>query len=1212
MHYRQRWTTRTWWIGLASLMLAASLTAAAPAGDLEQAFRQPPAEARPWVYWFWLNGNITREGITADLEAMQRVGIGGVLIMEVDQGTPKGPAAFGRSLWRELFKHVCAEAHRLGLEVNMNNDAGWCGSGGPWITPELAMQKLVWTETAVEGPKRFEGLLAEPKAVAGYYRDIAVLAFPTPAGKVRIENIEGKSALVPQYIPARSQWPAVPADATIRRDRIVDLTANLAAGRLSWDVPEGKWTVLRLGHTPTGVENHPAPQAGLGLECDKLSPKAIEAQYKGLIGKLVADVGPLAGKTLVSTHIDSWETGSQNWTPRMREEFQKRRGYDLWKLLPAVTGRVVDSSEVSERFLWDLRQTVSDLLVENYAGHLADLAHKDGLRLSIEGYDGTPCDDMTYAGRADEPMCEFWSWGNDTSYSCVEMSSVAHTYGKRILGAEAFTATDGEKWLHHPASIKTLGDWAFCAGVNRFVFHRYALQPWKQRHYLLQPSKDRRPGMSMGPWGLHYERSQTWWEQSKAWHEYLARCQYLLRKGLFVADVCYLNPEGSPQRFQSPVGGGGNTPDRPRYNFDGCSAEVLLTRMEVKYRRLVLPDGMSYRLLVLPKIDTMTPGLLRRVKDLVEAGATVLGDPPVKSPSLSGFPACDAEVKQLAAELWGDCDGKKVTAHRLGKGWVVQGKTPEEVLMAKGVLPDFDYRSRTSPDCLRYIHRGDDAIDLYFVANKTDSPQEAVAAFHMAAGQPELFWPESGRIEQPAVYDVGRGQVRVPLRLEPTGSVFVIFRHPAAQDAGDRIVSVTRNGQPLMSTNVFPAKSAAYDNANITGTFTMSAWVEPQGEIALPVQSNAGNKAYQTAQNYAIYPAPGHEVYSTKGQAGAGVSVGRNGVVVFEHSADYFAPILVHAVTLSGWTHLAVVYHDGQPSLYLDGKPVATGLKSTWTVHPSAGVHHGRQVAAFRGQVAALGQSRQALSEDVIAKLMAGTAAQRQAKPAPAFSLACSGDGYRLESNQAGTYELKTAGGKSYRAKIGQLPPPLEIAGPWELHFTPGWGAPAKVTLEKLISWSQHSDPGVKYFSGTATYHKQLDVPASLPAKDRRLYLDLGDVQVMAEVKINGKDLGILWKPPYRADVTDAVHAGANALEIKVVNLWVNRMIGDEQLAEDSDRNPNGTLRKWPDWLDQDKLSPTGRYTFTSWRLWHKDSPLLPSGLLGPVQLEATQQVEVK
>ncbi len=277
-----------------------------------------------------------------------------------------------------------------------------------------------------------------------------------------------------------------------------------------------------------------------------------------------------------------------------------------------MTGRVVESLEVSERFLWDLRQTVSDLLVEKYAGHMRELAHRHGLRLSIEAYDGCPCDDMTYAGQADEPMCEFWSWGPNTAYSCTEMASAAHGYGKRILGAEAFTATDLEKWQHHPASIKALGDWAFCEGVNRFVFHRYALQPWLER----------RPGMSMGPWGLHYERTQTWWESSRPWHEYLARCQFLLQQGLFVADVCYLEPENSPQRFEPPLQGRqGNMPDRPRYNFDGCTPEIVRTRMTVKNGRLILPDGMSYQVLVLPPVEAMTPDLLKKIKQLVEAGA---------------------------------------------------------------------------------------------------------------------------------------------------------------------------------------------------------------------------------------------------------------------------------------------------------------------------------------------------------------------------------------------------------------------------------------------------------------------------------------------------------------------------------------------------------------------------------------------------------------
>ncbi|MCL5279886.1 MAG: glycosyl hydrolase family 43, partial [Planctomycetes bacterium] len=543
---------------VAALLLGLSCLcqAAGALSELEKGFTSPPESARPWVYWFWLNGNITREGITADLEAMKRVGIGGVLIMEVDQGAPLGPVAFMSPQWRQLFQHVVAEAQRLGLEVNMNDDAGWNGSGGPWIKPEQSMQKVVWSETSLEGPKRFEGALPRPQAVAGYYRDITVLAFPAP-GDFRIDKIRGKAAYERQWVGPASE-KKLPPEMVIDRARIVDLSTSMdEEGRLAWDVPGGKWTVLRLGHTSTGMMNAPAPASGRGWECDKLSKEGIEAQFAGMMGPLIADVGSAAGKTLVATHIDSWENGSQNWTARMREEFRQRRGYDLFPFLPVLSGRVVESLQVSERFLWDLRQTVSDLVVENYAGHMAKLAQQHGLRLSIEAYGG-PCDDMTYGGRADEPMCEFWI-GGGAFETCKGMASAAHTYGKRILGAEAFTADNRERWLQHPGSIKALGDRAFCEGVNRFVFHRYAMQPWLSY----------RPGMTMGPWGLHYERTETWWEQAQPWHEYLARCQYLLRQGRFVADICYLQPEGSPQGFQNHRRGG--------YDYDNCPPEVVLT-----------------------------------------------------------------------------------------------------------------------------------------------------------------------------------------------------------------------------------------------------------------------------------------------------------------------------------------------------------------------------------------------------------------------------------------------------------------------------------------------------------------------------------------------------------------------------------------------------------------------------------------------------------
>jgi hypothetical protein len=480
---------RTCAVGLSALLCA---SVAIPAEmDLAKDFSRPPASARPWVYWFWLNGNITSNGITADLEALARAGLGGVLIMEVDQGAPVGPVPFMGPEWRQLFKHVVAEAGRLGLEVNMNNDAGWNGSGGPWIKPEQSMQTVVVTATNLEGGGRFEGLLAQPKTVRQYYRDIAVLAFPTP-GPHRIDNFQVKAGYQVGGVGPAAKTNLSPA-MVIERSRIMDLSLQMdKGGRLAWDVPPGQWTVLRFGHTSTGVENAPSPASGRGLECDKLSKQGIEANFAGMMAKLIADVGPAAGQALAATHIDSWENGAQNWTAAMRDEFRQRRGYELLPFLPVLTGRVVESLEVSERFLWDWRQTISELVVENYAEHLQTLAHRHGLRLSIEAYGG-PCDDAPYAGRADEPMSEFWI-GGGAFETCKEMASAAHTYGRRILGAESFTAADQERWLEHPGSIKALGDRAFCDGVNRFVFHRYALQPWLEY----------RPGMTMGPWGLHY------------------------------------------------------------------------------------------------------------------------------------------------------------------------------------------------------------------------------------------------------------------------------------------------------------------------------------------------------------------------------------------------------------------------------------------------------------------------------------------------------------------------------------------------------------------------------------------------------------------------------------------------------------------------------------------------------------------------------------
>ena len=1149
------------------------------ASALDKGFLTPPDSARPWVYWFWLNGNVTKAGITADLEAMQRVGIGGVLIMEVDQGAPLGPVAFMGPQWRELFRHVVAESQRLGLEVNMNDDAGWNGSGGPWIKPEQSMQKVVWSETALEGPRSFDGTLPQPQAVAGFYRDIAVLAFPAP-GAYRIENIQVKACYQVGGVGPAPKTILPPA-MTIDRARVADLSKLMdKSGRLRWEVPAGKWTVLRFGHTSTGMENAPSPASGRGLECDKLSKEGIEAAFAGMIAKLIADVGPAAGKTLVATHVDSWENGAQNWTARMREEFQTRRGYDLLPWLPVMTGRVVGSLEVSERFLWDLRRTVSELVVENYAGHLRELARDHGMRLSIEAYGG-PCDNLSYAGRADEPMCEFWVGGGAMS-TCKEMASAAHTYGKRILGAESFTADDSERWLHHPATVKALGDQAFCDGVNRFVFHRYAMQPWL----------DRRPGMTMGPWGLHYERTETWWEWTPPWHAYLARCQYLLRQGLFVADLCYLTGEGSPNGL--PPRGQLNPVPPAGCDYDGCTAEVVLSRMSVRDGRLVLPDGMSYRALVLPSGNAMTPALLGKIRELVRAGATVLGPPPERSPSLVDYPACDAQVKQLAGELWGDCDGQKVTEHRFGRGRVVWGLDPGRLLADAGGRPDFASRMP-----LRYIHRKADGAEIYFVANPLGHDVEAPCTFRVSGPRPELWWPDTGRIEPAAVHQAAGGLTSVGLRLPPHGSVFVVFR--GGGEPLDPIVAVSRDGKPVLAAAAprpkIVVQRAAY---GVPGDPQRTRDVRAKLQQLL----DAGQRSLAVSQ-LAAGDDPAPQVVKT---------------LVVEYTADG-RPITVtgkdpDTVYLPDETAKIVVLKAVYGVL---GDPARTRDVRAKVRRLVEGGSYGFPVAKMaEGDDPAFGIVKTLVVEytadghrvttsgtdpEMIVLSPTGAGAERTV----AASIAADGRLW-IECWQPGRYELRTASGRTHRWQVASLPS-CELGGPWEVRFPPRSGAAERITLERLISWADHGDHGVRYFSGTATYTKSFGIPAEMVGPDRRLELDLGKVQVMAQVKLNGKDLGILWKPPFRADVTDAVKAGENTLEVKVVNLWVNRMIGDEQLPEDSQRNPNGTLKQWPQWLLDGKPSPTGRYSFTSWRLWKKDSPLQESGLLGPVRLQAAQVI---
>jgi hypothetical protein len=1172
------------------------------AADLSAQFTNPPASARPWVYWFWNNGNVTKVGITADLEAMQRVGIGGVIIMDVVErfAPPPGTADFMNPEWQDLFCFAVSEAQRLGIKINMTNGPGWTGSSGPWITPELSMQMLVTTDLTVNGPIYFSTVLPQPdtngkRAHDGFsssvkfkdfYRDIAVLAFPKTTNGM------------------------------VSSDAVVNLTTNLdASGKLNWEVPAGQWVIERIGYTTTGSSTRPPVKGGNGLECDKLSSEAMDVHFTNMMGKLIAEVGPLAGQTLVATHIDSWEVGSQNWTPKFREEFIKRRSYDPIPFLPDVAGGniqgAIGDQVMASRFRWDFEQTISELLAENYVGRLAVLANEHGLRLTLEGYDLPFGDEATYTQRANEPMTEFWATGSsENAAKARQMASVAHIMGENIVGAEAFTSGDSEQWMFHPATIKALGDYEFSQGVNRFVIHRYAHQP-----YL-----DRFPGSTMGPWGLHYERTQTWWEMSGAWHEYLSRCQYMLRQGRFVADLCCLRPELPDQTYFTPV------PEVPTgYKYDECSAEALIARMSVKDGQLVLPDGMSYRVLELPAQDTlMTPALVEKIKQLVQAGATVYGPRPTASPSLSDFPRCDAEVTKLAAEVWGNCDGKTMTEHAFGKGRVIWGQPLNTVLAQLPAPADF-----TSSVKLNWIHRQAGNTEIYFVANETASAVEARCSFRVKGLRPELWNPETGKMSRVAIYEETLAGISLPLRLEASGSTFVVFR-PQAKPF-DSIVSFTRDGQPVVTPTkppVIKIKKATYGvPGDKVHTRDVSAKVQAlvdDGKLEFPVSQlvQGDDPAFGTVKTLSMeYTVDGRPL-TFSGQdpdhinlnASIILTIGKKQVQGL--TGEYFTnmdldgtPTVVRGDASvnfawnSGspaagipannwsarWTGTMTALKSGEYTFCLyadDGCRLFINDKSVidhWSLDGGKVAHTGKinLVAGHRYRFRV--EYFQSGGDDDIQLSWLVPAASRPAE------IRCDAEGRQeVVASQPGHYELTGASGKVWRVKIKNVPTPQEITGAWDVSFPPKWGAPGQIALDHLISLSDSTNSGVKYFSGTATYTKTFNWrPARTGKQKTETWLDLGEVQVMAQVKLNGQDLGTLWKPPFCVDITGVVKPGHNTLEIRVADLWPNRMIGDAALPV------------------------ADRFTWSSYEPFTQDSPLPKSGLLGPVTLHSAESIEL-
>src|SRR5271157_995605 len=960
-------TRRSFMQGVAALgALAPFSNLALAPGSLEQSFVSPPGSARMWTWWFWLSDRVDTKSITADLEAMKAQGIGGVTVYSLSgpgvDTRLRGPDYMSPG-WRELFQHTVREAKRLGLGVSTMLCSGW-NAGGPWITPEQACKRHTHSELTLTGPQHFPGELPQPPCDPRFYRDTAVQAFrisphppsspPDPAQvearnalvalKTGMDSL-GESGQVPiQEIcdaPLRPLPPALDGD-ILDTASCIDLTGNFGEnGTLDWVVPEGKWVVSRLGCTLTAKKTSWSSPTGEGLEGDPMDSAAIESQFQHIAAVLLKDVGPAAGPVFRAVEIDSWEILLPSWTMKYLEAFLQYRGYDARPYLPALAGRTVGSAEVSDRFLHDFRKTLGDCVADNYFGPLTTLAQAAGIIQQSEA--GGVCypkvmsmDALKNLGRCSVPMGEFWqnpTWRekDDQNTNGKQTACAAHLYGKRVAAAEAFASF--WHWVDSPATLKPTADRAFCEGFNQLVIYSTATR-----------SDEGTPGTEFIA-GTHFNRRVTWWNQARPFCDYIARCSHLLQQGLFAADVLFYNGDGcpnfvAPKHIDPAVG--------PGYDYDVCNPEILLTRLAVRDGRIVLPDGMTYRLMVLPDRKSMPLEVVRKLKELVAAGMTLIGPKPEQTPGLADYPTCDRQLKTEADALWGDCDGRTVREHPFGKGRVVWGVTPREILTRAGVVPDFEHDGN-GETFLDWIHRSDDSREIYFVVNRKDREESRTCTFRVSGRQPKIFDPVIGAVRDARAFVQSGKRTSLPLEFAPFGSIFVIF---------DKKIPDTHNG------------------------------------------------------------------------------TGRTNAEVFD--------------------------------------------------------------------------------------------------------------------------------------------PATTVAGPWNIRFDPKWGGPASVQFPELVDWTHRPEDGIKHYSGTATYSNTLLLNAH---RSQRVFLDLGDVKDLAEVRLNGKKIGIAWTRPYRVEITSAVRAGENKLEIDVVNLWPNRMIGDGPLP------------------------PEKRFTVTNIPIYyeHKPQTLLPSGLLGPV-----------
>ncbi|MDR0394843.1 MAG: hypothetical protein LBH77_06765 [Tannerella sp.] len=759
-------------------LICALLISIAPVkgSDLKKSFVNPPPEYGPHVLWQWMGGMISREGITKDLEAMAAQGIRGSMIMAMSDQQPwpyvfsyrdyPGKVKVLSDEWFDMVNFAIAESDRLGLEVRIFACPGWSHNGGKWVPDEKALKRLSYAKTSIEGPVAYDAVLEKAPIPPPY--------FPTPEWSRDFPKKPKPGKYYKDMLVMAV--PATHPGEIIDPEKMIVLTDKMDSdGRLQWQAPEGKWEVWRIALVNANSLNHPADIESVGFEADRFDPEATRLVIDSMVLRIDREAKAKGYKSFNGFENDSYEGAYQDFGHDFIPEFKKRRGYDCSLWLPAWKDRemVIKSQDLTNRFRSDMYRTISELHAERFHGELQKIAEENGLEWLLEPYFSIPVDWQSIAGISKYPGVEFWVKSHLDKYGKVQnipseiigtSTEASLLYGRNVIWAEAFTAEPFQSaWMNDPWVMKYEADFALAKGVNQFYIHGFYHNPFSDEY---------QPGLTMGYFGTQHCRHLTWWPFAGAWHNYLARCSYMMRQGTPVADALVYPAKMLPVPIL--VEG--------RYRQISLTDEVLMNALSVRNGKLVLPHGAEFEALILREGERLRPEALEKIRDLVAQGATLIGNPPPpQSASMENYPDCDAKMRTIISELFNYQATSVATEQMFGDGRVLSG-TPVDAAMEKIMgLPELFFQSEGDPWDTKDMLYGQRKLpngDFYFISHRGDKKVKANINIKWNGLQPEWWNTNNAKMHEITDYTVSNGRIEIPVEMYPRESGFLVFTKP--------------------------------------------------------------------------------------------------------------------------------------------------------------------------------------------------------------------------------------------------------------------------------------------------------------------------------------------------------------------------------------------------------------------------------------------------